>query len=282
MLQRFAERHGYVNGERLHLISLGQGQGPFAEALVGQAAKAGHWVCLQNCHLASSWMPRLQDKVGAGASRRPGPVDAAPATRPISQQQGRSCLGDAGPPAFSPASPPAAAPRPAPQVEELAREGGAGVHPDFRLWLTSMPAAVFPVPVLQNSVKLTNEPPKGARANMGRTYNDLGDGHLAACDAGGKGRAFRALTFSLAFFHAGGGPGASAPLLGLVLGRCTLPSRLGRLPAALPAALPPATHTHAPAHRLPRPQWCRSGASLGRWAGTSATSSTPATWSAAR
>jgi dynein heavy chain len=66
MLQRFAERHGYSHGERLHLISLGQGQGPFAEALMAQAAKAGHWVCLQNCHLASSWMPRLQEKVGEG------------------------------------------------------------------------------------------------------------------------------------------------------------------------------------------------------------------------
>jgi dynein heavy chain len=64
MLQRFGERRGYPQGERLHMISLGQGQGPFAEALVNQAAKAGHWVCLQNCHLASSWMPRLQEKVG--------------------------------------------------------------------------------------------------------------------------------------------------------------------------------------------------------------------------
>lgn len=78
------------------------------------------------------------------------------------------------------------------------------MHPDFRLWLTSMPSAVFPVPVLQNSVKLTNEPPKGVRANMARTYADLQDRGLAACDAGGKGLAFRALTFSLAFFHAGG------------------------------------------------------------------------------
>ena len=46
-------------GERLHMVSLGQGQGPVAETLVALATMEGHWVCLQNCHLAKSWMPRL-------------------------------------------------------------------------------------------------------------------------------------------------------------------------------------------------------------------------------
>ena len=57
-LQRFAEKKGMVPGERLHMISLGQGQGPVAEMLISQAVKAGDWVCLQNCHLAKSWMLR--------------------------------------------------------------------------------------------------------------------------------------------------------------------------------------------------------------------------------
>ena len=45
--------------QRVDTISLGQGQGPAAEALIRRGRKSGTWVLLQNCHLAKSWMPML-------------------------------------------------------------------------------------------------------------------------------------------------------------------------------------------------------------------------------
>jgi hypothetical protein len=65
MLQRFGERKGWQLGGRLQVVSLGQGQGVLAETLIKQAAVTGDWVCLQNCHLAASWMRRLEGQVRA-------------------------------------------------------------------------------------------------------------------------------------------------------------------------------------------------------------------------
>lgn len=55
------------------------------------------------------------------------------------------------------------------------------MNEEFRLFLTSMPCDYFPVPVLQNGVKLTNEPPKGIRANLTRSLNAITEDSFESC-----------------------------------------------------------------------------------------------------
>lgn len=57
-------------------------------------------------------------------------------------------------------------------VKEI-QEKPENVNENFRLFLSSMPARHFPVSVLQNSVKVTNEPPKGLRANLRRAFAEI-------------------------------------------------------------------------------------------------------------
>lgn len=68
--------------------------------------------------------------------------------------------------------------------------------------LQPKPTAVPPLAlqVLQSGVKLTNEPPRGVKANVARTYNDMTDVPFESCHA--KPTAWKKLLFSLSFFHA--------------------------------------------------------------------------------
>lgn len=57
-LYKFAEEMRF--SKKLSAISLGQGQGPRAEAMMRSAMERGKWVFFQNCHLAPSFMPALE------------------------------------------------------------------------------------------------------------------------------------------------------------------------------------------------------------------------------
>lgn len=60
-----------------------------------------------------------------------------------------------------------------PELELVVEGLNTGMHKDFRLWLTSMPTESFSIPILQNSIKMTLEPPSGLRNNLLRTYKNM-------------------------------------------------------------------------------------------------------------
>jgi len=86
-----------------------------------------------------------------------------------------------------------------PRLEMICENFQETDNPEFRLWMTSMPTIKFPVSVLQNSVKMTMEPPAGLKANLMQTYENVEDSDLNECK---KPQAYKKLLFALAFFHA--------------------------------------------------------------------------------
>ena len=73
-----------------------------------------------------------------------------------------------------------------------------GAHPEFRVFLSSLPQNVVPVQILQNSIKLTNEPPSGLRPNMLRAYLGFTEAVWESCP---KQSELKGIIFALAFFH---------------------------------------------------------------------------------
>ncbi|XP_004521647.2 dynein heavy chain 2, axonemal [Ceratitis capitata] len=72
------------------------------------------------------------------------------------------------------------------------------LHKRFRLWLSSSPHPEFPISILQSSIKMTTEPPRGIKANMRRLYNNINEQTFESVDETSK---YKKLLFALCFFH---------------------------------------------------------------------------------
>ena len=71
-------------------------------------------------------------------------------------------------------------------------------HADFRLWLTTEPTPLFPLSILQQSMKIVTEPPDGLKQNMRAIFSKLTEESLSQCSH----YAFKPLIYVLSFFHA--------------------------------------------------------------------------------
>mmetsp|Transcript_28379 Transcript_28379/g.28168 ORF Transcript_28379/g.28168 Transcript_28379/m.28168 type:complete len:138 (+) Transcript_28379:971-1384(+) len=77
---------------------------------------------------------------------------------------------------------------------EVIQISEGGHEKDFRLYLTSMPCDYFPISVLQNSIKVTSEPPKGIKANLLGSVGSIKDNFFDDCK---KGEELKKFAFSI-------------------------------------------------------------------------------------
>jgi len=71
-----------------------------------------------------------------------------------------------------------------------------GIHDDFRLFLSAEPSKGIPIGVLERSIKLTNEPPQGMKANLKRALASFDKNTFEDMD-----QKIKTICFTLCWYH---------------------------------------------------------------------------------
>uniref|UniRef100_A0A667ZXX0 Dynein, axonemal, heavy polypeptide 9 like n=1 Tax=Myripristis murdjan TaxID=586833 RepID=A0A667ZXX0_9TELE len=89
-------------------------------------------------------------------------------------------------------------------LEKLLERCCEGSHPDYRVFMSAEPALtpqehIIPQGILENAIKITNEPPTGMHANLHAALDNFDQDILDQCS---REQEFKTILFSLCYFHA--------------------------------------------------------------------------------
>ncbi|XP_065591372.1 dynein axonemal heavy chain 17 isoform X1 [Cyrtonyx montezumae] len=89
-------------------------------------------------------------------------------------------------------------------LEKHVEQHSTGSHPDYRVFMSAEPAPspeahIIPQGLLENAIKITNEPPTGMHANLHRALDLFSQDTLEMCS---KEMEFKCVLFALCYFHA--------------------------------------------------------------------------------
>uniref|UniRef100_A0A8C3LGS3 Dynein axonemal heavy chain 9 n=1 Tax=Chrysolophus pictus TaxID=9089 RepID=A0A8C3LGS3_CHRPC len=89
-------------------------------------------------------------------------------------------------------------------LEKKLEQHSEGSHRDFRVFISAEPAPcpeshIIPQGILENSIKITNEPPTGMHANLHKALDNFSQDTLEMCTRENE---FKSILFALCYFHA--------------------------------------------------------------------------------
>lgn len=83
------------------------------------------------------------------------------------------------------------------RLKNLETDEETAIHDKFRLWITTEVHPNFPITLLQQSIKFTNDPPSGIRAGLERTYGTMSQDFLDYSDS----PYYLPLIYAVSFMH---------------------------------------------------------------------------------